>query len=72
MDEVTLYSTGCPKCKVLVSKLQNAEISYNTVTDTQLMLNKGFVLLPMLEVNSEIMDFTQAVEWINNKKDNNR
>ena len=29
--EVTLYSTGCPKCKVLVAKLNNKNINYNTI-----------------------------------------
>ena len=30
---ITLYSTGCPQCKVLKAKLDQAGIKYNTVSD---------------------------------------
>lgn len=64
---ITLYSTGCPKCKILEQKLDNANIEYNICNDINKMEEKGFMSLPMLEVNDEIMGFGEAVKWINNK-----
>lgn len=62
---VVLYSTHCPKCSVLEKKLSSSNIDYDIVTDEDLMIEKGFTSVPMLEVDGEIMDFKAAVEWIN-------
>lgn len=61
---VVLYSTNCPRCVVLEKKLQQKEIKFETVKDETLMLEKGFVSAPMLEVDGEIMDFVKANEWV--------
>lgn len=61
---VVLYSTNCPRCVVLEKKLQQKEIKFETVKDETLMLEKGFVSAPMLEVDGEIMDFKKANEWV--------
>ena len=62
---VVLYSTGCPKCKVLEVKLNMKEIEYNVITDVSVMESKGFMSVPMLEINGEVMDFKKANDWIN-------
>lgn len=62
--EVVLYSTNCPKCKVLETKLEQKNIIYNKVSDVQEMQEKGFNFAPMLEVDGVIYDFKKAVEWI--------
>ena len=59
---VTIYSTGCPKCK---TKLNQKNVNYNVVDDTDVMVDKGFQSLPMLEVDGELMDFGDAVRWVN-------
>lgn len=64
--EVTLYSTHCPKCIVLEKKLQSTKVQYNLVEDQDVMIKKGFMSAPMLEVDGEVMDFTKAVNWVNN------
>ena len=63
--KVILYSTGCPKCKVLKAKLDSKEISYDIISDTSVMINKGIETVPVLEVNGNMMDFKTAVDWIN-------
>ena len=65
MKNVILYSTGCPKCKVLEAKMNTKNIDYAVIDDTDLMIRKGFMSLPMLEVDGEVMDFINAVKWIN-------
>ena len=64
--QVILYSTGCPKCKVLEAKLNMKEIEYDVVADVSVMESKGFMSVPMLEINGEVMNFKKAVDWINN------
>ena len=65
--KVTLYSTGCPKCKILTQKLNNKNIVYDIVNDVDLMTEKGFMTVPMLEVDDKIMDFATAKNWINER-----
>lgn len=62
---VILYSTHCPKCDVLEAKLKQNNIEFNIETDTKKMIKKGFVSAPMLEVNNKLMDFSEAIKWLN-------
>lgn len=62
--KVTLYSTGCPKCNVLFAKLIEKKIDFS-VEDEDMMIKKGFLSAPMLEVDGKVMDFGEAVRWVN-------
>ena len=62
--KVILYSTHCPKCRVLETKLSQKCISYDEINDIELMQNKGFMTVPKLEVDGVVYDFKEAVEWI--------
>lgn len=61
---VILFSTHCPKCHVLESKLKQKNIDYEEVNDVDVMAQRGFTTVPMLEINGVVYDFKQAVEWI--------
>lgn len=61
---VILYSTHCPKCKVLETKLKQKNIIYKEVNDTTIMQEKGFEFMPVLEVNDVVYNFKEAVDWI--------
>ncbi len=61
---VVLYTTHCPKCKVLSAKLKQKDIHYEENTDVELMQAKGFIAVPKLEVDGVVYDFKEAVEWI--------
>lgn len=63
---ITLYSTGCPKCKVLTMKLNKKGVQYTINTDIDTMLTKGIKSAPMLEVDGQMYDFMQANTWVNN------
>ena len=63
--KVILYSTHCPKCTVLEKKLNQKNIQYDIVTDIDLMQEKGFLSLPVLDVDGDIMDFGDAIKWVN-------
>lgn len=62
---IILYTTHCPKCKVLTMKLDKKGLNYTEVEDVNTMLAKGIKTAPYLEVDNELMDFTQAVAWVN-------
>ena len=62
---ITFYSTNCPKCKVLSTKLDQAGVKYNINTDINTMLGKGIKSAPALEMeDGRIMDFSQALAWV--------
>ena len=65
--KIAIYSTGCPKCTILKKKLMQNDINFEEINDIDIMLNKGITQAPMLEIDGNIMDFKNAVEWINNK-----
>lgn len=65
--EVIFHSTHCPKCKVMEIKMKQKNINYIENNDIDLMLSKGIKSAPCLEVNGEILDFTNAVKWVNNQ-----
>ena len=65
---IILYSTNCPKCKILEQKLKSKNIKYSEFTDVDKMIEMGFSVMPMLEVDGVIMDFGTANKWINEFK----
>ena len=65
MGKITLYSTHCPRCKVLEVKLKQKNIAYEEINDVDKMTEKGFKEAPKLELeDGTIMDFKEAVDWI--------
>lgn len=63
---IILYSTHCPKCNILEKKLKEKSITYTEVNDVNVMTEKGFTTVPMLEVDGTVMDFKAASSWIMN------
>lgn len=62
---VTLFSTGCPKCRVLEQKLNNKQIEYSKDSNMDEIINEGFMSAPVLKVDNVYLDFTSAVKWVN-------
>jgi glutaredoxin len=66
-----LYTTGCSKCKILESKLNEKEIKYEVCEDKELMKSKGFRSVPVLELDDgTILTYGKAVKYVNNWEDN--
>ena len=63
-EKVILYEHGCPRCKVLKSKLDEKGIEYEDISDVEIMKARGFQEAPKLEVNGVVKNFKEAVEWI--------
>ena len=65
---VILYSTGCPKCDVLKDKLAAKNISFTVVTDINVMDSLGIQFVPVLQIENNLMNYKEAVEWVNKQE----
>lgn len=63
--DVILYSTHCPRCCVLEKKLKQKNISYKEVNDIDIMREKGYLEVPILEADNKSMNFKESINWIN-------
>lgn len=64
-DIYILYSTGCPKCDVLKKKLAEKGVQYTENNSVDEMLKLGIEAVPVLKVNDRLLDFKEAVDWVN-------
>ena len=62
--DIVLFSNNCPRCKVLKTKLEQSNIEFKENNDVEIMAQKGFTTVPMLEVDGVIYNFKEAVKWI--------
>ena len=61
-----LYSTNCPKCKVLETKLKQKNIDYEVCTDIERMKSLKIMSAPILEMDDgNRLNFADAVKWVN-------
>lgn len=63
---VVLYAKqDCPLCSVVKLKLNAAEIEYSICKDEELMKEKGFKMLPILELNNgTFLTFQEIIEGL--------
>jgi glutaredoxin len=64
---VVLYSTKCPQCLALEHKLKENGIEFKEENSIDVMIEKGFMAAPMLEVDGEVMNYAESIQWINKK-----
>ena len=62
---IILYSTGCPKCKVLKRKLEEKGIEFVENNSVEEMTELGITQVPVLSVCGALLDFKKAVTWVN-------
>ena len=67
--KIVLYSNNCPRCNVLEKKLKQKNISYEDVNDIEIVKRKGYLSVPILEVDGVSMDFKTASDWINSQEE---
>ena len=62
---VNLYSTGCPKCRILEAKLKQKNINYNEISDTTVLMENNIFSVPVLELDGKFYNFVEAVSFVN-------
>lgn len=64
MEKVILYTTHCPRCKVLADKLSEKHITYEEFTDKQKMLEMGMDMMPVLQIGNAQYGFKEAMKVV--------
>lgn len=68
MNKIILYTTGCPKCRILEKKLTDKKVEYQVVCDPEKIKAKGNAV-PMLEIidgdSSKVLNYYEAVKFVN-------
>ena len=65
MPDIVLYSTHCPKCSIVEHRLNEKNIVYDEVNDVDEMIALGLTEVPWLKVDDQMLNFGEAVKWIN-------
>lgn len=62
-----LYTTKtCPKCAIVKAKMDAKNIEYTLINDEAVLEEKGYDLLPVLEVNDVVLQSMLDInDWIN-------
>lgn len=59
-----LYTTHCPRCRVLENALSSKGLSYETCEDVQKMLDLGLTEAPALDVDGKVLNYSEAMKYI--------
>ena len=62
---IKFYTTHCPKCRVLELKLKQKGVDYEEFDNVEEMLAKGLTSAPYLEVDDKLLNFSEAVKYVN-------
>lgn len=65
---IILFSTNCPKCRVLEQKLNQKNIDFIISDNIDEVIEKGFMSAPILKIDDEYLEFGDAVKWVNNQE----
>lgn len=68
MERVILYTIGCPSCIVLEKKLMDKKINFEKVSDIEELKKIGKSYFPVLQIGENILEFRDAVTWINKQE----
>lgn len=67
-SDFVLYSTGCPKCKVLEKKLKSKNVDFVIESDIEPVAKLGYTSAPILWYRNadKYYTFSEAVKFVNN------
>jgi len=65
LKEIILFSSGCPKCKVLKQKLDDKKINYKLSEDFDELVQQNLQTVPVLKVDGEYYQFSEAIKMVN-------
>ena len=63
--KLKLYTTHCPKCKVIENKLNSKHVEFEMIDDVERINEAGITELPVLEVEGKQMSFLEANKYVN-------
>lgn len=67
---MTVYKTpNCPMCAMLINKLKEKNITFDTIEDKEILREKNITFVPVLEVENKQMSLKEALKWIGDNYD---
>lgn len=62
---ITVYTTPtCPKCVVLKEALKEKGLEYTESQNLDIIIEKGFMTVPVMEKDGTFISFVEALKWI--------
>lgn len=62
----TLYTTGCPKCRILEEKMTKKELKFEKCENPKTMQDLGITSVPMLKCpDGSMLGYYDAVKLVN-------
>ena len=68
---ITVYSTGCPRCKIIETKLKEKNIDFTVNDNIDEMSELGIMSVPVLSIDGKLFQFKEANDWINEQEGQN-
>ena len=62
--QIILYSTGCTRCKLVKQMLDVHHVEYTEITDRQIIEEKDFDSVPVLEADGKCMEYSELLTWL--------
>lgn len=66
--KVKLYTTHCPKCKILEERLNEKKIKYEIVDNIEELQKMNFKSVPNLEIDGKIYNYLESIKYLNKLK----
>lgn len=70
-DMITFYTSHCPRCKVLMTLMDNKKIEYEVVDDSNIyetLAEKNNIdSMPFAEIDGKVVETKELIKYINSK-----
>ena len=63
--KVKLYTTHCPKCKILEERLNEKKIKYEIIDNIEELQKMNFKSVPNLEIDGKIYNYLESIKYLN-------
>ena len=66
--KVKLYTTHCPKCKILEERLNEKKVKYEVIDNIEELQKMNFKSVPNLEIDGKIYNYLDSIRYLNKIK----
>lgn len=66
--KVKLYTTHCPKCKILEERLNEKKIKFDIIDNVEELQKMNFKTVPNLDIDGKIYNYLDAIKYLNKLK----
>ena len=66
--KVKLYTTHCPKCKILEERLNEKKVKYEVIDNIEELQKMNFKSVPNLDIDGKIYNYLDSIRYLNKMK----